>query len=78
MNPWRTSLPDLREAGETSDEEEKWNRTERRGRGVSLKQTVTEIFTLGGDKTACVIISPLFQTTLNSKKGLPRNYEGSH
>lgn len=45
MNPCRTSLPDLREAGEISYEKEKWNRTERRGRGVSLKQTVTEIFT---------------------------------
>lgn len=76
MNPCRTSFPDLREAGETSHEE-KWDATERRGRGMNLEQTVTEIATLGGDKTKRVIISPLLQTTLNSNKGLPRNYGGS-
>lgn len=39
MNPCRTSLPDLREAGKTSHKEEKWDGTERRGRGACLGQT---------------------------------------
>lgn len=43
---------------------------------MNLEQTVTEIATLGGDKTVRVIISPLLQTTLNNNKGLPRNYGG--
>jgi len=62
INPHRASFPDLREAGETSYEKEKWDGMERRGRGVSLEQTVADISTLGGDK--CVIISQVLQTTL--------------
>lgn len=78
MNPCRTSFPDLREAGETSHEEETWDGTERRGKGTSLEQTVTEISALGGDKTVCGHFPTLSDNSfLNNNKGLPRNYGGS-
>lgn len=71
MNPCRTSFPDLREAGETSHKEEKWDGTEGRGRGVCLGQT--DEISRGCRQNSAWDNFP----TLNNKKGLPRNHGGS-